>query len=148
MVEVDWNTSFVVADIPGLIEGAADGIGLGHDFLKHIERSGILVHLVEPEPIDGTNPIQNYHAIRRELEKYNSQLLLRPEIIVITKADLPSANSVQRELAEQTKKTVQLISAVVGHGVQELVHSIANVLNKSNELALEDGINEREHDQL
>ncbi|MEM9412555.1 MAG: Obg family GTPase CgtA, partial [Planctomycetota bacterium] len=67
LVEIDWNTAFVVADIPGLIEGAADGVGLGHDFLKHIERSGIIVHLVEPQPMDGSDPIENYQAIRNEL---------------------------------------------------------------------------------
>ncbi len=131
MVELDWDTSFVVADIPGLIEGAAEGIGLGHDFLKHIERSGILVHLVEPEPMDGTNSLKNYHTIRSELGKYNPQLLARPELVVVTKADLPEADSIRRQLVELTGSTVHLISAVTGKGIPELVRAISEVLKKT-----------------
>jgi GTP-binding protein len=135
MVEVDWNTSFVVADIPGLIEGAADGVGLGHDFLKHIERSGILVHLIEPEPMDGSDPIRNYVNIRNELERYNPQLLERPEILVVSKADLPSAELVQSLLAEETHREVQLISAATGQGIQELIVRISGTLRREAEQA-------------
>jgi len=67
IVQIDYDRSFVMADIPGLIEGAHTGAGLGHEFLRHIQRAGILVHLVEPQPADGTDPVTNYHAIRREL---------------------------------------------------------------------------------
>ena len=88
-VQIDMARSFVMADIPGLIEGASQGVGLGHDFLKHIERAGILVHLVEPFPMDQTDPIENYHSIRRELEQYSEQLKDRPEIVVVTKSELP-----------------------------------------------------------
>lgn len=128
MVDVDWDTSFVVADIPGLIEGAAQGIGLGHDFLKHIERSGILVHLVEPSPMDGTDPIENYHSIRNELGKYNEQLLSRPEILVVTKSELPEAEEVYNELKTATDREVFLISAVIGTGLPELIRKIKSVL--------------------
>ncbi len=131
LVEVGWDSSFVAADIPGLIEGAADGVGLGHDFLKHIERSGILVHLVEPDPVDGTDPIENYNAIRVELEKYNSQLIARPEIIVVTKADLPSAEATRNQLSEVTGRSVHLISAASGIGVKALVHSIVDLLQNA-----------------
>ena len=127
LVEFDWDT-FVVADIPGLIEGAADGIGLGHDFLKHIERSGIVVHLVEPFPIDGSDPIENYQAIRSELEKYNLQLVQRPEILVVTKAELPGAEEIQSALKEAADREVMLISAVAGIGLPELIRTIATVL--------------------
>ena len=89
MVIVNQSRTFVMADIPGLIEGAHLGVGLGHDFLKHIERSGVLVHLVEPMPVDESDPVANWHAIRNELEKYNEQLGQRPEILVVTKAELP-----------------------------------------------------------
>ncbi len=133
MVEVDWNTSFVVADIPGLIEGAAEGIGLGHDFLKHIERSGILVHLVEPAPMDVSDAIQNYFNIRNELEKYNPQLLTRPEIVVVTKADLPSAELVRSTLAERTEGDVLLISAATGQGIQDLIVRISETLRLAEE---------------
>ena len=128
MVEVDWDTSFVVADIPGLIEGAAQGIGLGHDFLKHIERSGILVHLVEPIPMDGTDPVENYHAIRNELGMYNEQLLARPEILVVTKSELPEAKEAYEELKSATNKEVLLISSVIGDGLPELIRAIKKVL--------------------
>ncbi len=88
-----------MADIPGLIEGASEGVGLGHEFLRHIERAGILVHLVEPEPGDGTRAAANYRAIRNELELHSAELGQRPEIVVVTKADLPAARDVQQRLA-------------------------------------------------
>ncbi len=72
IVDVDDARSFVLADIPGLIEGASEGIGLGHEFLRHVERAGLLVHLVEPAPVDGTDPIENYQAIRAELADYDA----------------------------------------------------------------------------
>jgi GTP-binding protein len=128
MVEVDWDTSFVVADIPGLIEGAADGVGLGHDFLKHIERSGILVHLIEPDPMDGSDPLEDYQNIRGELEKYNSALVQRPEILVVTKSELANANEVLEALHELTNKEVFLISAVTGSGLKELIRKVSEVL--------------------
>ena len=101
-----------MADIPGLIEGASQGVGLGHDFLKHIERAGILIHLVEPMPMDQTDPIENYTSIRHELEEYNAQLKDRPEIVVVTKSELPDAADVAEMLATETGKEVHLISAV------------------------------------
>ena len=128
MVEVDWETTFVVADIPGLIDGAADGVGLGHDFLKHIERSGILIHLVEPSPMDGSDPIENYFSIRRELKKYNESLIQRPEILVTTKSELPEAVEIHRELEKAADKEVQLISAVTGTGLPELIRKISQLL--------------------
>lgn len=128
LVEVDWDTTFVVADIPGLIEGAADGIGLGHDFLKHIERSGILIHLVEPEPVDGSDPISNYKKIRLELEKYNEQLTQRPELVVVTKSELPLASEIFEKLKSTVDHEVILISAVTGHGIKPLIHKIAQLL--------------------
>ena len=93
-VQIDYDRSFIMADIPGLIEGAQDGVGLGHEFLRHVERACILVHLVEPAPADGTNPLENYRTIRGELEKYNPALVERPEIVAVTKADLPAADGI------------------------------------------------------
>lgn len=130
IVQVDWDNSFVIADIPGLIEGAHQGVGLGHDFLKHIERAGIMVHLVEPLPMDQTNPIENYLSIRDEVVRYNERLGQRPEIIVVSKSDLPIAEEVRRELAEKTGKTVLLISAVTGAGLPELVRKILQSLHE------------------
>jgi len=129
-VQIDRDRGFIMADIPGLIEGAHAGAGLGHEFLRHIERAGILVHLIEPQPADGTGPLPNYRAIREELEKHDRQLGRRPEILAVTKADLPGAEAVQRELAEELGREVLLISAVTGQGLNMLVGAIARTLDK------------------
>ena len=117
-----------MADIPGLIEGASEGVGLGHEFLRHVERAGILVHLVEPMPTDATEPLTNYRAIRAELEKYDFDLGRRVEIVAVTKADLPEADVVRKLLAETIGSEVLLISAVTGQGLNELVGAIAKQL--------------------
>jgi GTP-binding protein len=130
-VQVDRDRSFVLADIPGLIEGAHAGVGLGHDFLKHIERSGILVHLVEPEPMDQSDPVQNYLSIRNELEQFNSELGERAELIVVTKAELPSATEVSEELKTKTNKPVFLISSVTGQGLSEMTRAVVEMLDES-----------------
>lgn len=127
-VQIDFDRWLIMADIPGLIEGAHEGVGLGHEFLRHIERAGILVHLVEPEPTDGTEPLANYRAIRTELELHNAELGQRPEIVAVTKADLPGAGEVRQRLAEAIDRDVLLISAVTGQGLNELVGRIALTL--------------------
>jgi GTP-binding protein len=127
-VQIDVDRSFIMADIPGLIEGAHEGVGLGHEFLRHIERAGILVHMVEPEPTDGADPLANYRAIREELELHDVALGQRPEIVVVTKADLPGSRDVQQRLAEAIGREVLLISAVTGQGLNDLVGAIANRL--------------------
>ena len=127
-VQVDLDRSFVMADIPGLIEGAHQGVGLGHDFLKHIERAGILVHLIEPLPMDQTDPIDNYRTIRFELEHYNDRLKQRPEIVVVTKSELPDAALVAQSLQQAIAKEVILISAVTGDGLPKLMNRITQVL--------------------
>jgi GTP-binding protein len=127
-VQIDMDRSFVMADIPGLIEGASEGVGLGHEFLRHVERAGILVHLVEPAPTDGGDPLENYHAIREELEKYDPDLGRRVEITAVTKADLPGAGEVRNKLAGSLGREVLLISAVTGQGLNELVGAIARQL--------------------
>jgi GTP-binding protein len=130
LVQIDGDRSFVMADIPGLIEGAHAGAGLGHEFLRHIERTGILVHLVEPEPIDATDPILNYRTIRKELEQYSADLAARQEITVVTKADLPKAEEIRRQLTELLGRDVLLISAVTGQGLNQLVGAVAQALQK------------------
>ncbi len=127
-VQIDFDRSFIMADIPGLIEGAHEGVGLGHEFLRHIERAGIFVHLVEPEPTDGSEPLANYRAIRSELELYNAELARRPEIVAVTKADLPSAREVHGRLGQAIGGGVLLISAVTGQGLNDLVGRIARTL--------------------
>jgi GTP-binding protein len=127
-VQIDVDRSFIMADIPGLIEGAHEGVGLGHEFLRHIERAGILVHMVEPEPTDGSDPLANYRAIREELELHDAALGQRPEIAVVTKADLPGSRAAQQRLAEAIGREVLLISAVTGQGLNDLVGRIAQTL--------------------
>ena len=131
IVHINMDRSFVMADIPGLIEGAHQGVGLGHDFLKHIERAGIIVHLIEPLPMDQTDPVKNYRTIRYELEQYNDRLKDRPEIIVVTKSELPNAEEIAAQLREETGREVLLISAVTGAGLPPLIHRIAQVLEQA-----------------
>jgi GTP-binding protein len=129
-VTIDGDSGFVMADIPGLIEGAHAGAGLGHEFLRHIERTGILVHLVEPEPSDGSDPLVNYRTIRGELKQYSEELAKRQEILVVTKADLPAAEAMRSALAAATGRDVLLISAVTGFGLNQLVSAIALKVKK------------------
>ena len=128
-VQIDFDRSFIMADIPGLIEGAHAGVGLGHEFLRHIQRAGILVHLVEPEPFDGTDPLENYRSIREELQKYDEKLGRRPEIVAVSKADLPGAEPLSRQLADQVGREVLVISAVTGEGLNKLVAAVARALD-------------------
>jgi GTP-binding protein len=130
LVQVNFDRSFVMADIPGLIEGAHAGVGLGHEFLRHIERAGILVHLVEPAPSDGTDPVENYHSIRRELEQYDVRLGQRPEILVVTKAELPEAEAVQQAISQDLGRDVLAISAVTGQGLDRLLREIMQTLDQ------------------
>ncbi len=128
IAEVNADRHFVLADIPGLIEGAHAGIGLGHEFLRHIERAGILVHLVEPDPMDATDPLANYRTIRDELGQFNPELITRPEILCVTKAELPNAAETQAALAEETGQEVLLLSAVTGQGLPQLLRKIDETL--------------------
>jgi GTP-binding protein len=130
IVSVGQDRQFVLADIPGLIEGAHAGVGLGHEFLRHVERAGLLVHLVEPLPVDGSDPIANYHAIRRELELYDARLAERPEIIVVSKSELPGADEVRARLTDDLKTEVRAISAVTGAGLKDLLFAIVRHLDE------------------
>jgi GTP-binding protein len=128
MVEAGPDRSFVVADIPGLIEGAHAGLGLGHEFLRHVERTRLLVHLVDVQPADGSDPVANYQTIRSELERYSPALAARPELLVVTKIDLTGAGDARRNLERALGGEVMAISAVTGQGIPALIHRIADVL--------------------
>lgn len=132
-VMLDSEHAFVVADIPGLIEGAHEGLGLGHEFLRHVERSGLLVHLVEAIPIDESDPIQNYRMIRNELEQYSPALAARPELIVVTKMDLTDAEEARDRIAREIGRDVLSISAVTGQGIPALLRAIQAGLAKRSE---------------
>lgn len=130
VVRVGYEHQFVLADIPGLIEGAHEGVGLGHEFLRHVERTRVLVHLVEPAPMDGSDPIENYHAIRKELALYDPALAERPEILCVSKAELPDAEAAAELLIETLDRPVMRISGVTGQGLEELVGRILEELNR------------------
>jgi GTPase len=133
---VGWRgeRSFVVADIPGLIEGAHAGAGLGHQFLRHVERCRVLVHLVEganPEP--GRAPKPDFDAINEELKLYSAELARKPQIVAVTKVDLPDARAAGekfRKLLGKRKRPidVHLVSAATGEGIQELLDAVGRVL--------------------
>ena len=129
IVEVSPEQSFVLADLPGLIEGAHAGVGLGHEFLRHVERAGILVHVVEPSPLDGSDPITNYKKIRQELSLYDESLGARPEILVVSKSELAEAEAVREQLSIETGLHVIAVSAVTGDGLPQLLHSITKKLD-------------------
>jgi len=130
IVQVDIDRSMVIADIPGLIEGAHHGAGLGHEFLRHVERTRVLIHLVEPMPMDGSDPVENYHAIRNELKLYDENLAARPELIAVSKAELPVAEEVREQLREATGADVLLFSSVTGQGLNDLIHRTYAMLTK------------------
>src|SRR5204863_6619968 len=122
-VSVGGERAFILADLPGLIEGAHDGVGLGHEFLRHVERTRVLIHLVEPLPSDGSDPLANYRAIRRELELYSPELAQKPEVVAVSKSELTDAAEVRERLERELGVPVLGISAVTGQGLADLVHA-------------------------
>ncbi len=136
VVDLDGAKGFVMADIPGLIEGAADGVGLGHDFLRHIERTRLIVHVVDAASTEGRDPIEDIHAINKELREYDEVLANRPQIIAANKLDCmsePDKEAVIELLREEFETEgieVYPISAATGDGVRELMFKIRNKLDE------------------
>ena len=132
VVKMDAGSSFVMADIPGLIEGASEGVGLGHDFLRHVERCRLVLHVVDISAMDGRDPIDDYKQINYELEKFNSELAKRPQIVALNKADASIEEMIDEfnEFAEENGFKTYLISAATGEGVQELINAVAAELAK------------------
>ena len=138
MVDLDGHSSFVIADIPGLIEGASEGIGLGHAFLRHIERTKVLIHMVDAASTEGRDPVEDIRAINSELEKYNPELLKRPQVIAANKIDAlyeGGAEAVEkiRSAFEKEGLRVFAISAVSGQGVKELLYYVNDLLKEMDE---------------
>jgi len=120
IVELTDFRRFVMADIPGLIEGAHNGAGLGSEFLKHIERTTIIAHILDIMPTDASEPAENYYRIRNELARYSKTLAAKAEIIIANKIDLDTDGKIVKALGKKLNKTVQPISAVTGDGIRKL----------------------------
>jgi GTP-binding protein len=124
------NVKIVVADLPGLIEGAAEGKGLGHEFLKHIERCSILIHLISLNPQDYEDVVQAYKIINRELKKYSKSLLDKPIIVVANKSDVIGAKENLTKLNKIIKNKLFVISALKADGINEMLDNVFSVFNK------------------
>lgn len=131
VVSIDEGRSFVVADIPGLIEGAHEGVGLGHDFLRHIERTKIIIHVLDVSGLEGRDPIDDYNKINKELKLYNEKLAMRPQIIVANKMDLLESQENLPRVAEYMEKLgyqIYPVSAATGEGLSELMQVASKML--------------------
>ena len=132
VVDVKGAGGFVMADIPGLIEGASEGVGLGHDFLRHIERTKVLVHVVDAASTEGRDPVEDIKTIMNELKNYDESLLERPQLIAANKIDAiydEENNEIERIKAAFPDIKVFPISGVSGKGIQELLYELVNVLS-------------------
>ena len=135
VVDLDEGAGFVIADIPGLIEGASEGIGLGHEFLRHIERTKVMIHIVDAASVEGRNPIADIKAINKELEAYNPELLKKPQVIAANKIDAiyGDENEIITSLRNEFEKDnikVFPISAVSGQGIKELLYEVKRLLDQ------------------
>ncbi|MGP1347498.1 MAG: GTPase ObgE [Phycisphaerales bacterium] len=139
IAELDPARRLVLADIPGLIEGAAEGVGLGHEFLRHVERTRVLVHMLDALPDDGSSPAENYRAIREELGEYSSVLAEKPEIIALNKADLLGGVDAAQKAIADLRVELQLgaghrilaVSGATRQGTRELLDACWSVVGKS-----------------
>ena len=125
VVSVDDGKSFVMADIPGLIEGASEGVGLGHNFLRHVERSNILIHVLDVSGIEGRDPIEDFHKINEELKKYSEKLSKKPQLIALNKIDLVEDVATidrVRSYFEENGYEVFAVNALTGEGLSDLVY--------------------------
>lgn len=131
--DIDDERTFVMADIPGLIDGASEGVGLGHDFLRHVERTKVIVHIVDASGVEGRDPVEDYYKINKELRIYSEKIARRPQILVANKMDLPGAQeNLERlkDLAEKEGIEIFPISAATRQGTKELIQRVAQVLDE------------------
>ena len=134
VVDLDGGKGFVIADIPGLIEGASEGVGLGHKFLKHIERTKVIIHMIDAASVEGRDPIADIKAINKELEAYNPDLLKRPQVIAANKIDAiyGDTNEVIDGIKKEFEPDIKVfpISAVSGKGLKELLFYVRSLLDE------------------
>ncbi len=124
MVKLGPERSFVICDIPGLIKGAHAGKGLGDDFLRHVERTRVLIHMVDMAAVEGRDPALDLASINKELRLYNTELLKRPQIIAANKMDLPLASENLKDFKKKVKKKIYPISCATGEGIKELLEAV------------------------
>ncbi len=140
VVDLPDMPGFVIADIPGLIEGASEGVGLGHEFLRHIERTRVLIHIVDAASTEGRDPVEDIYAINKELEAYNAEIAARPQVIAANKIDAlgESDEALERLKAEFEPKGIKVfpISAVAGMGLKELLYYVRELLNQAPQEAI------------
>ena len=138
IVETEDMRSFAIADLPGLIEGASEGIGLGHQFLRHIERTRVIVHVIDMSGLEGRDPFEDYETINDELKQYNLRLTERPQLIVASKMDMPDAEENLRLFKEKLTDDVEIfpISAITRKGLDKLVFKIADLVETTPEFPL------------
>ncbi|KOP83590.1 GTPase ObgE [Cytobacillus solani] len=138
MVETEDGRSFVLADLPGLIEGAHSGVGLGHQFLRHIERTRVIVHVIDMAAMEGRDPYEDYLTINKELKEYNLRLTERPQVIVANKMEMPGAEENLEKFKEQLVDDHPIfpISAVTRQGLRDLLFAIANKIEETPEFPL------------
>ncbi|WP_201713627.1 GTPase ObgE [Rossellomorea arthrocnemi] len=138
MVETGDGRSFVMADLPGLIEGAHEGVGLGHQFLRHIERTRVIVHVIDMSGMEGRDPYEDYLTINEELKQYNLRLTERPQIIVANKMDMPDAEENLKIFKEKMQEDYPVfpISAVTRQGLAELLYAVADKVETTSEFPI------------
>ena len=131
VVSVEEGKSFVMADIPGLIEGASEGVGLGHEFLRHVDRCRLIVHVVDVSGIECRDPIEDFKTINTELERFHAELASRPQIVAANKCDMASPEQVARfrEFIEKQGYEFYPISAAIGQGTKELIYAVSRMLD-------------------
>jgi GTPase len=146
VVETEDGRSFVMADLPGLIEGAHQGVGLGHQFLRHIERTRVILHVIDMSGMEGRDPYDDYIKINEELKQYNLRLTERPQIIVANKMDLPNSEENLTIFKEQLEDDIPVypISAVTRQGLREVLYTTADLLETTPEFPLMDEETEEE----
>ncbi|MEG0050574.1 MAG: GTPase ObgE [Terrisporobacter sp.] len=139
VVQTKFGDSFVLADIPGLIEGAAEGVGLGHDFLRHVERTKVLIHIVDISGLEGRDALEDFDSINNELNLYNEKLSTRPQIVVANKMDILEDESVYEEFKttlEARGYKVFKMSAATREGVDEVISYVSHVLKDAEEIEI------------
>ncbi|MBC2576064.1 GTPase ObgE [Peptostreptococcus canis] len=139
VVQTRHGDSFVMADIPGIIEGAADGVGLGHDFLRHVERTKVLIHIVDISGVEGRDAVEDFDKINEELKLYNEKLATRPQIVVANKADLLYDKSIYEKFKstmEERGYEVFKMSAVTRDGVDAVIDRVSQILAESDDIEL------------